>query len=452
MFTMGSSLFVAQAARDDAAAVNLAASLRAQVFRLALLAQEQAPVYQLQTASAGLTKTLQAPALLRAIKRDGALTVARHSEVVRIWHRQMRLLLDPAVSGVATYNIPSQLSDIGPLLGRIDLLVDDLQAKAEGRIQLLRFTQSGAILLTIGLAFAAVRRIRAGLTNPLTQLLAGIDRLSAGERDVRIINSPNNEIGRVSEQFNLMAQTLAELQDSLEAEVEAKTEALRRRNEALARESNEDQLRILTEERGIIARELHDSIAQSLSYLKIQVARLQSQMGSPAGDRTTIDDALNELRDGLNTAYQHLRELLVTFRLQLDQPDFCSALQATVEEFANRVPNVDIDLVMASEIPMLSADQRIHLVHIVREALSNALRHAQASRVSITVASIEDATRLVIRVDDNGTGFDVSGTQGMQGHFGLKIMRERAWRLGGSWSIARLDAGGTRIEVGVPLA
>src|SRR5690606_17338303 len=88
----------------------------------------------------------------------------------------------------------------------------------------------------------------------------------------------------------------------------------------------------LLEERAVIARELHDSLAQSLSYLKIQVSRLQSLLGHDA-DTAEVKRVANELREGLNGAYRQLRELLTTFRLKMDGRGLVRALEETVEEF-----------------------------------------------------------------------------------------------------------------------
>src|SRR5690606_13775128 len=101
----------------------------------------------------------------------------------------------------------------------------------------------------------------------------------------------------------------------------------------IKRQMQESQQLSLLEERTIIARELHDSLAQSLSYLKMQVSRLQRmQEKEAASDRQ--QNIVTEIRTGVNSAYRQLRELLTTFRLQLDKPGLRSALDETVREFS----------------------------------------------------------------------------------------------------------------------
>ncbi|MDR2710948.1 MAG: histidine kinase, partial [Burkholderiales bacterium] len=116
---------------------------------------------------------------------------------------------------------------------------------------------------------------------------------------------------------------------------------------------------LLTEERTVIARELHDSMAQSLSYLKLRLASLQMQSSLPPEELQT---ALTEMRNEVNAAYRKLRELLTTFRLQLDQPGIDAALRKTVEEFSLRLGfPVDCDVQLHTLLP---ADKTIHLLQI----------------------------------------------------------------------------------------
>lgn len=203
----------------------------------------------------------------------------------------------------------------------------------------------------------------------------------------------------------------------------------------------------LLEERTVIARELHDSLAQSLSYLRIQVSRLQAlpARGGDAGESRAI---LDELREGINNAHRQLRELLTTFRLKMDGRGLAPALEATVGEFRQRAAGngaatgFTLDNRLAS-CP-LSVNEEIHVLQIVREALSNVLRHAHASRASVTLDYAPDTVS--VTVDDDGIGC-TPVEPGNPHHYGLAIMQERARGLGGNVRILRRDAGGTRVEL-----
>src|SRR5690606_36023671 len=94
--------------------------------------------------------------------------------------------------------------------------------------------------------------------------------------------------------------------------------------------------------RTVIARELHDSLAQTLSYLKIQVTRLKRAL--ERDDKPLLEDISEELQVALSTAYRQLRELLTTFRLKADEPGFINALQTSIAQLAKQTDmQIDVD-------------------------------------------------------------------------------------------------------------
>jgi two-component system nitrate/nitrite sensor histidine kinase NarX len=198
----------------------------------------------------------------------------------------------------------------------------------------------------------------------------------------------------------------------------------------------------LLEERSVIARELHDSLAQSLSYLKIQVSRLEKRLT----EEEPMDEVLRVskvLRSGLNGAYRQLRELLTTFRLRINAEDLGAAVAATVEEYAQRG-----DLPIEFENRLLNCqpgpNAEIHVIQIVREALANVIRHANASHARVFL-DCDSAGVVRIIIEDNGSGMQEQ--MDMLHHYGLPIMRERAAWLGGNLEVAETPGGGTRVEL-----
>lgn len=206
------------------------------------------------------------------------------------------------------------------------------------------------------------------------------------------------------------------------------------------RRADEKHRLAVLEERAVIARELHDSIAQSLSYLKIQVARLEKNLSEPAAARAITQ----ELKNGLNTAYKELRELITTFRLRIDERGFNTALLETVEEYAARL-GFDIELSNALAGIALSGNEEMHLIRIIREALNNIEKHAEATSARIQI-TIQTAQHLVIvLIADNGRGFDPKFIP--PNHYGMTIMRDRAQSLGGEIDIHSRTPGGTEITL-----
>ncbi|XGA80821.1 histidine kinase [Halomonas sp. CH40] len=203
----------------------------------------------------------------------------------------------------------------------------------------------------------------------------------------------------------------------------------------------EQQQLSLIKERTIIARELHDSLAQSLSYLKMQVARLERMQakGMPAEQQNGV---MKDLREGLNSAYRQLRELLSTFRLSLDKPGLQPALQQTVDEFSARLA-FPVELTYQVPPHLLSANEEVHLLQIARESLANVLKHANArwARVSLT---FRQAT-LHLDIEDDGIGLADDRSPPM--HYGLVIMRDRARNINADLTFKNRPEGGTGVHL-----
>lgn len=195
----------------------------------------------------------------------------------------------------------------------------------------------------------------------------------------------------------------------------------------------------LLEERTAIARELHDSLAQSLSFMKIQIARLQS-----SARKDQSEDVVVELRQGLDNAYRELRELLATFRVHLDVRGLGVALQFAVDEFSQR-STLLISLDNQLDNCRLNVNEEFHILHIVRESLSNIVRHADAKNVMISLASCKLNGTVVITIDDDGIGYKPLADG--QGHYGHTIMKERAYSLGGTIEVSERRTGGTRVRL-----
>jgi two-component system nitrate/nitrite sensor histidine kinase NarX len=199
---------------------------------------------------------------------------------------------------------------------------------------------------------------------------------------------------------------------------------------------------ILHEERSTIARELHDSLAQSLSYMKLEVARLK-KMIERGFEPEKVESAINDLQEGLNAAYKHLRELLVTFRVKLDAPNLRAALEHAVQEFdAKTSARVTLDYTLGTYV--MAPNEDIHVLHILREALNNAVKHAQADRIALRCSRSENGEAVFI-VEDNGIGMPRNPEK--QHHYGIYTMRDRAQRLDGVLTCDRRASGGTRVQL-----
>ncbi|ENK2817837.1 nitrate/nitrite two-component system sensor histidine kinase NarQ [Salmonella enterica] len=197
---------------------------------------------------------------------------------------------------------------------------------------------------------------------------------------------------------------------------------------------------LLMEERATIARELHDSLAQVLSYLRIQLTLLKRAIPE---DNAGAQSIMADFSRALNDAYRQLRELLTTFRLTLQQADLPSALHEMLEDLQSQTP---AKLTLDCRLPRLALDaqMQVHLLQIVREAVLNAIKHANASEIAVSCVTAPDGDHTVY-IRDNGIG--IGEPHEPAGHYGLNIMRERAERLGGTLNFSQPSGGGTLVSI-----
>ena len=138
----------------------------------------------------------------------------------------------------------------------------------------------------------------------------------------------------------------------------------------------------VSQERHLLARELHDSIAQSLAFLKIQVQLMRDALHS--GNAAEIKQVLEEIDTGVRESYGDVRELLLHFRTRTNTEDIEPALATTLRKFEHQ-SGMKASLHMQGQGMPLSPDLQIQALHIVQEALSNVRKHARASQVWLDV-------------------------------------------------------------------
>ncbi|NOH97597.1 nitrate/nitrite two-component system sensor histidine kinase NarQ [Vibrio sp. 99-70-13A1] len=199
---------------------------------------------------------------------------------------------------------------------------------------------------------------------------------------------------------------------------------------------------LLMEERATIARELHDSLAQSLSYLKIQVTLLKRVIAKlpEHKHRDQSEQIALEIGDGLAGAYTQLRELLTTFRLSIKEGSFGEALSDMLEQLSERT-DAKIKLTNNLSSIELDAHRQVHLLQLIREATINAIKHANAD--VIEVCCLDEEGKVLVVVQDNGDGFDPNDSK--LNHYGVSIMQERAARLNGDLTIDAAKGKGCKV-------
>lgn len=202
----------------------------------------------------------------------------------------------------------------------------------------------------------------------------------------------------------------------------------------------------VSRERNLLAQELHDSIAQSLAFLKIQAQLLRAALSR--GDPAAVERALAEIDDGVRESSGDVRELLIHFRTRADADDVATALRTTLSKFEHQT-GIPTELRIDGHGVPIPADVQVQVLHVLQEALSNVRKHARATRVRLSVAA---APRWRFEIEDDGSGFAADGPAPDETHVGLRIMRERAERIGATLDVHSKPGAGTRVVVELPRA
>jgi two-component system nitrate/nitrite sensor histidine kinase NarX len=203
-------------------------------------------------------------------------------------------------------------------------------------------------------------------------------------------------------------------------------------------------------ERQSLSAEVHDSVAQTLTFAKMRLVLLDAAI--ERGDAATARTYCAELRSAVGDAHAGLRELLTRFRAPIDPGGFRGVIESSK---AGLQETADVSLEVEDRAPglHLSAEQDLQVHRIVQEALANVARHAGARHAWITIERRGDALEVLVDDDGRGPGAgDAAGGGAEPGHFGLGIMRDRAALLGGRVDVLPRAGGGTRVRLCVPVA
>jgi two-component system, NarL family, sensor kinase len=206
-----------------------------------------------------------------------------------------------------------------------------------------------------------------------------------------------------------------------------------------ALQSSEQRLCALLDDRGRLGRDLHDCVLQSLYAIGLSLEH-SHRLASPVRHkhRSSGADVVNQL----NALIQDIRRMITELEHgTVATFDLSSELRGLVQTYAQVSPVCITLKLQPSTLEILTGEEEREILHIVREALSNCVRHAKASRASVALRMRGSRVRLVI--EDNGMGFDPDKKRGAG--YGLANMAARAKRLGGQVTIRAQSRGGTKV-------
>ena len=488
------ALLTLASSQRDAEAINIAGSLRMQSYRLGYEMQRNSP--SLAAHRESWQQTLGAPALQK-------LDRWYVPDNVKARYQQLHVAWQEMDAHIARGDSAWYQRNIEDFVGRIDAFVLALQHYTEHKIQTVTLLSLAGALGILLLTLFTLRRIRRQVVLPLNNLVAASERIERGEFATPAPDSAlPNELGQLSRAFNHMSAELDTLYRSLEASVAEKTRHLHEAHQQLdmlfkcsqalntgqidshcfrhilqivhdytqmnyleLRTSDDWRLCEGTEAEGIPLQNLpvlmQDTLYGELRWqseadsvplpLMRSVATMLgrglyfNQAQKHYQQLLLMEERATIARE-LNNAWQQLRELLTTFRLTLNHANLPAALQESLDVLQSQTQaKLHLDCRLSSLA--LDAQKQVHLLQIVREAVLNAIKHAQASEITVSCVTAADGTHSV-SIRDNGIGIGEASEP--PGHYGLNIMRERAQRLGGVLHFSQPQNGGTLVSVTFP--
>lgn len=206
-----------------------------------------------------------------------------------------------------------------------------------------------------------------------------------------------------------------------------------------------DQQMAVAQERNILAQNLHDSIAQTLSFVNLQVQMLDGALKDK--NQEQIDDGLKQIKAGVQECYDDVRELLLNFRTRVYKEELEELVQSVLLRF-ERQTHVKTHLSIKNEGKELTSAQKLQVIFILQEALSNVRKHAKAQTVMV---NIRNTDQFEMTVMDDGIGIDPKVLEERkQSHVGLSIMRERAQKVKAHIEIESEMDQGTTVRLILP--
>jgi two-component system, NarL family, sensor histidine kinase UhpB len=275
---------------------------------------------------------------------------------------------------------------------------------------------AAALLAMLGATFVLLRRALSPL-HELTALMRSVDPLDPGRRLTGVSHS-DAEVATLAEAFNAML-------DRLEQE---RRGSVRR---ALAAQE---------EERSRIARELHDELGQELTAVAMQSER--AAHGPPGNSQATLEEIAEATRQSID----HVRRIARRLRPEaLDDLGLVNALISLCRRMGQQ-SGVRIEPKLANHIPGVSSETELVIYRVAQESITNAIRHAQASKITLSLTTDNDHVTLLVR--DDGRGIDAPFSDDTAGVSG---MRERALLIGAQLRIRSHHGAGTEVQLDVPL-
>ena len=210
-----------------------------------------------------------------------------------------------------------------------------------------------------------------------------------------------------------------------------------------AKQEEEKRLLAVLQERNLIAQGLHDSIAQALTFLNLQVQMLESAFAE--GKKEEATENISFIKTGVQECYEDVRELLLNFRTKISNKEFPEAVADLFARFTQQT-GITVETAWENGLFLPPQEEQLQMIFILQESLSNIRKHARATHVKFRLVKQDGSFTMTIQ--DNGQGFDTENIGEPSGsHVGLHIMQERAKRIRAVLKIYSQPQQGTTVSL-----
>ncbi|GAB4361272.1 MAG: hypothetical protein Kow006_31900 [Gammaproteobacteria bacterium] len=387
------------------------------------------------------------------LARDLDSEVNRHTERLALKTRSLQILYDVAAS-------VNMARDLDELLTRFLYTLVDLVGARAGIVRLLDEDGYMELIAATGLAQEVLDREQ---TVPLDSCLCGqaanssqlmVDCQGSSCRQFlgrTVLDGPSSTLIAVPLQYrgttlgvynlfldsdNTPGEDLQELLTSIGRHLGMAIEK--------AQVDQKAQRLSIMQERTMLAHELHDSVAQTITSLRYRVRAMDELLDT--GTPEAVRKELQQIRSTLEEAHTELRQLMLHYRAPMDERGLLPAIEDLLQRF-RRETGITLFVQKDCGGSNLPAILEMQVLRIIQEALANVRKHSHAQTVRVLMRCVDGEYYRVL-IEDDGVGFAGPTLEGHPGeHVGLSIMQERTQRLGGTLTIESEPGEGTRVEL-----
>lgn len=350
-----------------------------------------------------------------------------------VLRQQLKATLGTSISIVFFLILSSLIvTELTPWQSEVELLIG-ISFYSPPYFVLLGILSGLGILSAFAFAIWAGYPLGRYLKRSLQSIADAADAFTRGKLDYRLHVEGSDEVSQVGLQYNQMADRIEKQVNSLQRLVNENTLLVQQAEQAAS-----------LDERRKLARDLHDAVSQQLFAVSMTMAALPRLMDTQPEQAKAH---LLHVEEMVTMAQQELRALIMHLRpVNLDGHSLKEGTDQLLAELTQKYPDLQLEWEIRVET-ILEQGIEDQLFRVIQEAISNVLRHAKATR--FTLKLLQKQGRLLLTLEDNGTGFNSSDTK--KSSYGISTMKERIEDVGGRFELITFPTTGTRIEIRVPI-